>query len=167
MSVRSLSREDPLEQEMAILLQYSCLENSMDGAWWAIAHGTAESDKIEYTLSKTKMKNLFVYVWDWLKSSFEFSCKILPEWNFWLIFWCHIIVPFHMVHGVLLARILEWWSGLPFYLPVDHVFSQFFTVTHPTWMALHGMAHSFIELPKPLCHNKAVIQEGFSQPSNI
>ena len=25
-------------------LQYSCLENSMDrGAWWAIAHGVAES----------------------------------------------------------------------------------------------------------------------------
>ena len=83
MSVRSLSREDPLEQEMAILLQYSCLENSMDrGAWWAIAHGAAESDKIEYTLSKTKTENLFVYVRYWLKSSFEFSHKILPEWNF-------------------------------------------------------------------------------------
>ena len=27
-------------------LQYSCLENPMDGgAWWAIVHGVAESDK--------------------------------------------------------------------------------------------------------------------------
>ena len=30
-------------------LQYSCLENSMDGgAWWATVHGVAESDTIEW-----------------------------------------------------------------------------------------------------------------------
>ena len=30
------------------LLQYSCLENSMDrGAWWAIVHGVTESDVAE------------------------------------------------------------------------------------------------------------------------
>ena len=30
------------------LLQYSCLENSMErGAWWAIAHGVAELDVTE------------------------------------------------------------------------------------------------------------------------
>ena len=40
--VQSLGQEDPLEKEMA--LQYSCLENSMDGgAWWATVHGDAES----------------------------------------------------------------------------------------------------------------------------
>ena len=35
--VRSLGREDSLEEEMAThFLQYSCLENPMDrGAWWA------------------------------------------------------------------------------------------------------------------------------------
>ena len=44
--VRSLGREDPLEKDMAAPLQYSCLENPMDGgAWWAIyiVHGVAES----------------------------------------------------------------------------------------------------------------------------
>ena len=38
--VRSLGWEDPLEKEMAIPLQYSCLGNSMDGgAWRATVHG--------------------------------------------------------------------------------------------------------------------------------
>ena len=30
----------------------------------------------------------------------------------------------------------------------------------PSWVALHGMAHSVTELCKPLCHDKAVIHEG-------
>ena len=54
----------------------------------------------------------------------------------------------------------EYWSGLPFPPPVDHVLSEFFTMTHTFWVALHGMAHSFIELCYPLHHNKAVIHEG-------
>ena len=54
----------------------------------------------------------------------------------------------------------EYCSGLPFPPPVDHVLSEPFTMTHPSWVALHGMAHSFIELHKPLHHNKAVIHEG-------
>ena len=37
--VQSLSREDPLEKEMATPLQYSYLENSIDrGGWWATVH---------------------------------------------------------------------------------------------------------------------------------
>ena len=39
----------------------------------------------------------------------------------------------------------EYWSGLPFPSPVD-VLSELSTMTHPSWVALHGMAHSFIEL---------------------
>ena len=32
------------------------------------------------------------------------------------------------------------------------------TTTHPSWVTLHDMAHSFTELHKPLCHDKAVIK---------
>ena len=32
-------------------------------------------------------------------------------------------------------------------------------MTYQSWVALHGMAHSFIEFPQPLCHGKAVIHE--------
>ena len=47
--VQSLGWEDPLEKEMANPLQYSCLENPMDGgAWWATVHGGCkESDTTE------------------------------------------------------------------------------------------------------------------------
>ena len=54
----------------------------------------------------------------------------------------------------------EYWSGLPFPPPVDHVLSELFAVTCPSWVTLHGMAHSFIEIDKPLHHDKAVIHEG-------
>ena len=42
----------------------------------------------------------------------------------------------------------EYWSGLPFPFPVDHALSEFSTMIRPSWMALHGMAHSFIEFTR-------------------
>ena len=52
---------------------------------------------------------------------------------------------FCTIHGVLTARILEW-LAIP--SPVDHILSELSTMTHPCWVALHSMAHSFIELCK-------------------
>ena len=46
----------------------------------------------------------------------------------------------------------EFWSGLPFPSPVDHILSALSVMTYPSWMALHGMAHSFIELDKSVVH---------------
>ena len=48
---------------------------------------------------------------------------------------------------------------------MDHILSERFTIIHPTWVALHGMAHSFIELCKPLHHDKAVIHARRSNQS--
>jgi len=42
----------------------------------------------------------------------------------------------------------EYWSGLPFPSPVDHILSELSIMTRLSWVALHGMAHSFIELDK-------------------
>ena len=47
---------------------------------------------------------------------------------------------------------LECWSGLPFPSPVDHVLSDLSTMTCPSWVALHGMAHSFIKLYQTVIH---------------
>ena len=46
----------------------------------------------------------------------------------------------------------EYWSGLPFPFPVDHILSELSTMAHPSWVALHGMAHSFTELDKAVVH---------------
>ena len=46
----------------------------------------------------------------------------------------------------------EYWSGLPCLSLVDHVLSELSTMTHVSWGALRGMAHSFIELDKAVVH---------------
>ena len=43
---------------------------------------------------------------------------------------------------------------------MDHILSELSSMTHLSWVALHGKAYSFIELCKPLHYDKAVICEG-------
>ena len=43
-------------------------------------------------------------------------------------------------------------SGLPSPSPVGHVLSELSSRTRPSWVALHGMAHSFIDLGKAVVH---------------
>ena len=42
----------------------------------------------------------------------------------------------------------EYWSGLPFPSPVDHVLSDLSIMMCPSWVPLHGTAYSFTELGK-------------------
>ena len=42
--------------------------------------------------------------------------------------------------------------NLPFPSSVDHVFSELPIMTHPSLVALYGMAHSFNELNKAVFH---------------
>ena len=65
------------------------------------------------------------------------------------IFQCHIFLPFHTLHGVLKARILKQFA-IP--SPVNHVLSELSTMTHPSCVALQGMAHHSTELDKFVIH---------------
>ena len=65
------------------------------------------------------------------------------------IFQCPIFCLFILFMGFSRQ---EYWSGLPFPSPVDHILSELSTMTCPSWVALHGMAHSFIELDKAVAH---------------
>ena len=46
----------------------------------------------------------------------------------------------------------EYGSGFRFPSPVDHILLELSTMTCPSWVALHGMANSFIELDKAVVH---------------
>ena len=46
----------------------------------------------------------------------------------------------------------EYWSGLLVPSPVDHIFSELSSMTRLSWVALHSMAQSFIELDKTVVH---------------
>ena len=46
----------------------------------------------------------------------------------------------------------EYWSSSPFPSPVDHILSELCTMTRLSWVALHSMAHSYIELYKAVVH---------------
>ena len=79
-----------------------------------------------------------------------------------LIFQCHVFLPFHTVHGfwvsycywVLQTRILEWFA-----IPSSSVLSEFSTITCPSLVAMHVIAHSFTEMYNPPLHHKAVMHE--------
>ena len=55
--------------------------------------------------------------------------------------------------GILQRRALELVASSP---PGDCVLSELFTVARLSGVALHGMAHSFLELLNSLCHDEAV-----------
>ena len=72
--------------------------------------------------------------------------------NYWpgeFIFQCHIFLPLMLfILFMLFFSRQEYWSGLPFPSPVDHILSELCTMTYLSWVAQHGLTHSFNELPK-------------------
>ena len=60
-----------------------------------------------------------------------------------------------VAHQAFLSFTISW--SLLKFMSTELVLSELSTVTRPSWVALHGMAHSFIELHKPLYHDEAVI----------
>ena len=77
--------------------------------------------------------------------------------TFWLEGSSSGVIPFWLFIQFMGISQLVYCSGLPFPPPVDHILSELSTVTHPSWVALHSMAHSFIEA---FCHNKVMIHDG-------
>ena len=67
------------------------------------------------------------------------------------------IIPFCLFILFMGFSRQEYWSGLPFSSPVDHVLSELSAMTHLSWVTLHGMAHSFIEIDKAVVHMISLI----------
>ena len=64
--------------------------------------------------------------------------------SFSVIYFC----PFILFMGFSKQK---YWSGLPVPSLVD-VMSELSTMTRPSWVALHSMAHAFTELHKAMIH---------------
>ena len=80
--------------------------------------------------------------------STDLSSILGTYWPRKVIFQC----PFCLFMLFLGFSRQEYWSGFPFPSPMDHIFSVLSTMILPSWVALHGMAHSFIELDKAVAH---------------
>ena len=90
----------------------------------------------------------------WSASSFAISplisSRILSIYQpMEFIFQHHIFLPFHTVPGILEAVILKCFAS-PFSSGL--VLSELSIMTRLSWVALHGMDHSFIELDKVVIH---------------
>ena len=83
-----------------------------------------------------------------------FSYSILDTFCLWRLIFCHVFFI------LFLEFSQENWSDLTFPLLVGDVLSELSTMIHLSWVVLHVMTHSSIELCKSLFYNKAVIHEG-------
>ena len=70
-------------------------------------------------------------------------------WPGEFIFQCHIFFLVIVFMGFWRQK---YWNDFPFPSPVDHVLSELFIMTCQSWVALYGMALSFIELDKSVVH---------------
>ena len=48
-----------------------------------------------------------------------------------------------------------YWGGLPFPPPADHILSELFTVTCPSWVAPYSMTHSFMSYASPFAMTRS------------
>ena len=65
-----------------------------------------------------------------LKPSLFPSGTLDTFWPGGLFLWCHVFCLFILSMG---SSIQEYWSGLLFSPPMDHILPELFTVTYPSW----------------------------------
>ena len=71
----------------------------------------------------------------------------------WPKYWSFSLSPSNEYLELIYFRI-DWFDLL-----AVHILSEISTMNCPSWMALNSMAHSFLELCKPIHQDKAVIHE--------
>ena len=106
--------------------------------------------------SITSYVHNWVLLWLWLSLH---SLELFLHWSP-VAYWAPTdlgsssfsVLSFHLFILFMGFSRQEYWSGLPFPSPVDHILSELYTMTHLSWVALHSMAHSFLELDKAVVH---------------
>ena len=92
-------------------------------------------------------------------SVFSFFVKLVLHWSpvaYWaptdLASWSFSVLFFCLFMLFMRFSRQEYWSGLPFPSPMDHVLSELSTMTCLSWVSLLRMADSLIELDKAVVH---------------
>ena len=86
-----------------------------------------------------------------MSSLLYLSSKLLVlHYSFSMFIYCFILLFFFILFMGFSGQ--ECWTGLPFPSQVDYVLPELTTMTCLSWVGLHSMAHSFIELDKVVIH---------------
>ena len=134
---------------------FHSLLSTMTRLSWVALHGMAQSF-IELDKAVVYVIRLVSFLWLWF--SFCLEQLVIALCSSAVAYWTPSnlggsssgVISFCLF---ILFRGLsrqEYWGGLPFPPPVDHVLSELSTMTHHSWVALQSMAHSFTDLHKPL-----------------
>ena len=128
--------------------------------WCAVVHGVTKSPT---WLSDWTDAILFFYsIGLYFHLQIHHNLVLLLLWlsSFFLEFWApadlgsssFIVISFCLFILFTEFSWKECWSGLPFTSTFYHIFSELSIITCLSWVALHSMAHSFIELDKAVVH---------------
>ena len=116
--------------------------------YWSLQHWTLLPSPVTSTTNHTQLVPSLHSFWSYLSTLLQVHIGHLPNWG------VHLSVSY--LFAFSFSR-QEYRSGFPFPSPVDHILSELFTMTRPSWVALHSIAHSFIELDKAVVHAISLI----------
>ena len=101
--------------------------------WFPRSQSNVSRKMNEFWMTKTDVYNMPLNikwmndVWNRTKFETELECSVIS----------HLFKTSHSVRGFSRQ---EYWSGLPFPSPLDHILSELNPMTLPSWVALHSMA---------------------------
>ena len=136
-------------------------------AWCAAIHGVAKSQtqlsdwtELNWASDFTSItSHIYNWVLFFLCSISSFFLELFLYWSP-IAYWAPTILESSSLIVLSFCLFIlfmgfsrqEYWIGLPFSSPVDSVLSELSTMTRLSWVALHGMAHSFLESDKAVVH---------------
>ena len=123
---------------MASLTQWTWIWVNSRSWWWTGRPGVLQS------MGSQRVRHNWAIELNWSPVAY-WAPTDLGSWSFSVLFFCLFMLFMRFSRQ-------EYWSGLPFPSPMDHVLSELSTMTCLSWVSLLGMADSFIELDKAVVH---------------